>query len=43
MGVPNALVDAVRVLVGIGPAMVSPVFTAPPTNGALYSTATDTG
>lgn len=43
MGVPKALVDAVRVLVCISPSMVSPVFTAPPANRALYSTATDTG
>lgn len=43
MGVPNALVDAVWILVCIGPAMMSPVFTAPPADGALYSTATDAG
>ena len=43
MGVPKALVDAVRVLVCISPSMVSPVFTAPPANRALYSTTADTG
>ena len=43
MRVPHALVDAVRVLVRIGPSMVGPMFTAPPADGALYSTATDAG
>lgn len=43
MGVPNTLVDAVWVLVCIGPSMMCPMFTTPPANGALYSTSTDTG
>lgn len=43
MRVPHALVDAVRVLVRIGPSMMGTVFTAPPANRALYSAAANTG
>lgn len=43
MGVPNTLVDTIRVLVCIGPSMVGPMFATPPADGALYSAATGTG
>jgi hypothetical protein len=41
VGIKQTLADRVRVLLGVGVAVVSPVVTSPPADGALNSTTTD--
>ena len=43
MGVEEALVDGVGVLLGVGVAVVGAVLPGPPSNGSLYGTSTDGG